>query len=317
MAINGLVDSGYVYQKFDEVPREGMRLGRNMWLDSRSLAHMVENDVSEMGQPFASTSWERIIPILDQKDLGSCFPPGTRIRTADGSERAIEDIRLGEHVVTAEGGTGRVIRMMLRDEEECLVRLVLWGHSHLRMTREHPVFTARGYVAASELRAGDVVGLPRYMAGRTTHIVPADYVTTATHRLVRGRRWPGIPGRRPMKAGAHTLPEKIELTPRFGRLIGLFLAEGNCDSGKAVWSLHLNERDTLGAEIVSILADYGVQAHQRELPHHNGFKVTVHGTAWTRLLSGLCGNGAGLKRLHPELAAGPPELFGGRLRRLA
>lgn len=72
MAINGLVDSGYVYQKFDEAPRTGMRLGRNMWLDSRSLAHMVENDVSEMGQPFASTSWERIIPILDQKALGSC-----------------------------------------------------------------------------------------------------------------------------------------------------------------------------------------------------------------------------------------------------
>ncbi len=72
MSISGLVANGHVYQKFDEDRREGMRLGRNMWLDARSLAHMVENDVEEMGKPFASTTWERKVPILDQGTLGSC-----------------------------------------------------------------------------------------------------------------------------------------------------------------------------------------------------------------------------------------------------
>jgi hypothetical protein len=68
----GLLETGQLYQKFDEVPREGMRLGRNLWLDGRSLAHMVENDVREMGQTLQSCQWERVLTVLDQGHLGSC-----------------------------------------------------------------------------------------------------------------------------------------------------------------------------------------------------------------------------------------------------
>jgi hypothetical protein len=69
---NGLLESGQLYLKFDEDLHEGMRLGRNMWLDARSLAHMVENDVHEMGQPIKDQQWERVLGVLDQGQLGSC-----------------------------------------------------------------------------------------------------------------------------------------------------------------------------------------------------------------------------------------------------
>ena len=69
---SGLLESGFVYHKFDEVVHEGMRLGRNMWLDGRSLAHMVENGVEAMSKPIGSKEWERVIVILDQGNLGSC-----------------------------------------------------------------------------------------------------------------------------------------------------------------------------------------------------------------------------------------------------
>jgi hypothetical protein len=72
MPFRGLLETGFLYRKYDEVPREGMRLGRNQWLDGRSLAHMVENDAHEMGQAIASQSWERVLAILDQGQLGSC-----------------------------------------------------------------------------------------------------------------------------------------------------------------------------------------------------------------------------------------------------
>ncbi len=68
----GLLDSGFLYRRFDEVVHEGMRLGRNLWMDARSLAFMVENDVSEMGKSLQSQEWERVIAILDQGHLGSC-----------------------------------------------------------------------------------------------------------------------------------------------------------------------------------------------------------------------------------------------------
>lgn len=69
---SGLLDSGFLYVKYDEVVHEGARLGRNMWLDGRSLAHMIENDVQEMGKSLAPREWERVLAVLDQGQLGSC-----------------------------------------------------------------------------------------------------------------------------------------------------------------------------------------------------------------------------------------------------
>jgi len=69
---SGVLDKGFLYHKFDEDQHSGMRLGRNMWLDGRSSAHMVENSAEDMGRSIASKKWERAITILDQGQLGSC-----------------------------------------------------------------------------------------------------------------------------------------------------------------------------------------------------------------------------------------------------
>ena len=68
----GLLEHGELYHKFDEDIHEGMRLGRNMWLDARSLAHMVENSVEAMSGPIRSVEWERVLAVLDQGQVGSC-----------------------------------------------------------------------------------------------------------------------------------------------------------------------------------------------------------------------------------------------------
>lgn len=68
----GLLENGSLYHKFDEDVHPGMRLGRHLWLDARSLAYMVENDVAAMSKPLVDQHWERVIPILDQGELGSC-----------------------------------------------------------------------------------------------------------------------------------------------------------------------------------------------------------------------------------------------------
>lgn len=72
MGNRGLVDSGFVYEKYDEDRHDGMRLGRNQWLDGRSLSYMVENNAQEMSGPLGDQQWERVLPILDQGQLGSC-----------------------------------------------------------------------------------------------------------------------------------------------------------------------------------------------------------------------------------------------------
>jgi hypothetical protein len=67
-----LINTGSLYRHYDEVAQTGMRLGRHLWLDARSLSYMVENDGHAMGKGLVSKKWERIIPILNQGQLGSC-----------------------------------------------------------------------------------------------------------------------------------------------------------------------------------------------------------------------------------------------------
>ena len=67
-----LVDHGELYRRYDETITKGMRLGRNLWLDARSLAYAVENDADRMGRKLTNQHWERVIPILDQGQIGSC-----------------------------------------------------------------------------------------------------------------------------------------------------------------------------------------------------------------------------------------------------
>src|SRR4051812_45710506 len=73
MPFRGLLDHGLLYQKYSEPsPDPGMRLGRNMWLDARNLAYMVENDPGQMAGELSSVRWERKLVILNQGNVGSC-----------------------------------------------------------------------------------------------------------------------------------------------------------------------------------------------------------------------------------------------------
>jgi hypothetical protein len=67
-----MLDSGFLYRRFDEDGQTDMCLGRHIWLDARSLAYMVENNVSAMAAPLKNQHWDRVIPILDQGVLSSC-----------------------------------------------------------------------------------------------------------------------------------------------------------------------------------------------------------------------------------------------------
>jgi hypothetical protein len=68
----GLLDNGLLYHKFDQTVRGGRGLGRNLWLDARSLKFMVENSLEDMSRPLYDQEWERVLVILDQGHLQSC-----------------------------------------------------------------------------------------------------------------------------------------------------------------------------------------------------------------------------------------------------
>jgi hypothetical protein len=259
--------------------------------------------------------------VQDQGQTSSCFPAGTHIRMEDGSERKIEDVRLLDKVLTAEGNIGTVTRLMVRHEPNALLRLCLWGHRHLRMTAEHPVLTKRGYVPACELRVSkarwhggeecDWVAMPRYAPQLRTSIHVDDHVDTYRTFIRRERvsKIHSVSSRGTVLITKYPLPDFFTLTPGVGRIFGLFLAEGSTTSTYVMWTFNIKEKETLAAELIDLLkAEFGIEGRLRTRPN-NTCNVQVHGTGWARLFEALFKTGAGRKRIPSDIASGPKDFL--------
>jgi len=93
-----------------------------------------------------------------RQNTGNCFTAGTRIRMADGSDKSIEKLSLGDCVLTAEGNIGRVTKLFFRYCNDVPFISLLGTNGHyMFMTTEHPILTRRGYIPVAELLGDDLV----------------------------------------------------------------------------------------------------------------------------------------------------------------
>jgi hypothetical protein len=176
---------------------------------------------------------------------------------------------------------------MARQIDGAISRIDAFGHTHLRLTDEHPVLTRRGYVPAQYLCSEDWIALPRWRpAIGLKRIYFSDYFTHEDLRLVRT-----------------PIPEHIDLSPSFGRLIGLFLAEGSVNQNSVRWTFDIAETDTLVAETVSIINSLGAKASIAPRSN-NAVNVVLCGKQWRLLFELLCSKGCAGKRMHPDLWQG-------------
>lgn len=247
-----------------------------------------------------------------QQNIGNCFPAGTLVRLADGTQKPIERVTTADEVVTAEGRTGRVSQTMRRFTNEPLYAIRLWGHYGLTLTSEHPLLTDRGYVEAKDIKHGDRVAMPKYAAPVCSTIQTAEHIAAVPYikrKQANGHRYRSVRkagGGREKIAVQQLAPDMIVADEKFGRLIGLYLAEGSADYSKAIWSFSGEERETLAAETSQLIQDvFNVEPVIRNPRGKNVTLVVIHSTEFAAVLDGLCGKLAGGKRLHSDLMALP------------
>jgi len=257
--------------------------------------------------------------------IGSCFPAGTLIRMADGSQRPIEAIRPFDQVLTAEGNVSWVSQVAGREVSEEIYEVKLWGHLRVRMTEEHPLLTKRGYIKASELRIDDYVAIPKYAPNTAQylhtsahHQMTAQQIRTAAKHPVGSRSVAATGhsvGRERRVARVYrTIPEVIKMTEEFGWICGTYLAEGGCDGNKLVWTWNINEASTHAAKLVKLLKDlYGIEASLHFQQTRNTCKVSIHSTIWAQTFKSLFGDNGWSKRLHPDIASGNEAFLKGLL----
>ncbi len=74
---------------------------------------------------------------------GSCFLPGTKVRMEDGSTKNIEDVRVGDRVLTYDSGGSKGVHEVLELESpirEGYYEVALADGTLVKVTSEHPMF---------------------------------------------------------------------------------------------------------------------------------------------------------------------------------
>ena len=88
------------------------------------------------------------------KELCCCLEENTQISMADGSNKKIKDITMGERVHSTSGHFGEVINIWRSKESDCY-RIICESGFAVTATYNHPFLTDNGWKRANELKDSD------------------------------------------------------------------------------------------------------------------------------------------------------------------
>src|SRR5215218_5597451 len=314
-------------------------------LDGAARVDDLFTEAARMGMPaLAMTDHGQLFGAVDfylagqkhgVKPIIGCLLAGQEILTAEGVKN-VEDVRVGDLVLTHRGRFRRVLRTMRRPYEGQAYTVSLGGRygRTLTLTEEHPVLvrTRDGLVdwkKPADIDAGPANShggvnswrswacLPRLRIESTKittcDFLPADFCESSVGGLTRSYT---------SKYRADQLwrsfPAQLQLDYDLGYLLGMYAAEGHIGSvrgrinGEVGFTLHRDERH-LAERITKLLGRFGVSAVIHDRPDRHSLEVKTASTPLAFLLIGLVGKGAGSKRVPAQVLNGPPEVRHGFL----
>jgi DNA polymerase III subunit alpha len=263
------------------------------------------------------------------KPILGCLLAGQEIITADGVKN-VEDVRIGDMVLTHQGRFRRVLRTMRRPYQGRAYTVSLGGRygRTLTLTEEHPVLVRTRDGLVDWKKPGDIDAgqaskhggvncwkswacLPRLRTEwteiRACDLLPADFSAPLTGGVSRtykskyrgDQAWPRF-------------PDRIPLDYDFAYLLGIYAAEGHIGSshgrinGEVGFTLNRDERN-LATRITELLARFGVSAVGYDRPDRHSREIKAASTPLAHLLIALVGKGAKNKRVPVQILNGPPQ----------
>ena len=143
----------------------------------------------------------------------ACMAPGTQVITEHGHIKFVEDVEIGDKIITHNGHHSRVIDVLGQPNTKGdMVRVHPWMGMPVDYTEEHRIPTQRGVVEARDLRKDDWLIMPlRKITPNVREITLPDNALTRK------------------KVGAMSIGSgvAVPLSEEFGFAVGYYLAEGN------------------------------------------------------------------------------------------
>jgi hypothetical protein len=248
-----------------------------------------------------------------------CFRAGTLILMGDGGQKTIEDVEIGDEVITHLGQKRAVTDVMVRDHRS-IFKLKAYGHKEQWVTGEHPLWLARR-------EEFDCHPFPSLRGASVQRIC-----TPNSHEMKKGCsdcatrpdyefKWVPVEEAREGDYLASPIPKFKEpkrlLSRAEARLVGYYLAEGHPLRTKAgnlrgvQFSTGLHEK-TNHLDIYLQAEHLGLEDNFSEWDdlENNGKYISLWGAPdLAHLCVDMCGEKASSKFFSEELLAQPPEIL--------
>ena len=253
--------------------------------------------------------FERTLIIVDEGAsvhyVEGCFIAGAQVRTRTG-EKPIEEIEIGDEVLTHQGRYRRVYNTMKRPYHGDIYNIRFFGDSRreLHVTEEHPLLVVRRqresmrntefkpeWLPASAVREGDYLAIP----------VPQPVVETELAGVAV-----------PLGRGRHAPVERYVEFPQeedFYRLLGYYFSEGHVDNEHYIsLSFHVDEVDLI-ADATALVEKYFGKSPIANRPRQNGQTLVLSSTETARAFAYEFGANVYEKHIPEWVSCAPLELL--------
>ncbi|MBI2327045.1 Fe-S cluster assembly protein SufB [Candidatus Curtissbacteria bacterium] len=284
-------------------------------------------NAANMGQ------FERTLIIVDEGAyvhyVEGCFIAGARVKTDQG-EKLIEDIEVGDNVLTHKGRYRRVYNTMKRQYKGKIFSIKYYGDSDavLKVTEEHPLFVCKRekkeyrntyfspeWIRADKVELGDYLVFPIQRKETEKEIVETDTIKTVPLNLEKPFIYnfkPNIDLQIPFGNGIHVTQKSLKLTldPDFYRLVGYYLSEGHVDKDHYLtFTFNIKEKEYL-KDVKSLLTLYfGKEVIEGKI-RNNGQTITICSTLAARFFRREFGSTNRTKHISAWMLESPKSHLG-------
>lgn len=294
-------------------------------------------DVEESGLPigkFMDSGLEidrqytdfRVTPETSKFINNNCFVAGTLITMGDGTLKAIEDVQVGDTVITHKGRERKVLKTFVTPlENTSLVEIKARGsNERLLCTQEHPF-----YVLRPEEKCVNCPTPMRRDIRCVSRLLGKNYCSKQCYYALGKSNASLLDAKTPEFVSASELTRfdfitnpvlqenlDVGLTLGKARLLGLFAAEGYYDQYKETsrrkgvsWALNSTETETLARDIQRLVkSEFGVEATIYPHSEDNGIHVTARSPELVEFCEHWVSGVAKTKRLHSDLLRASKEI---------
>jgi hypothetical protein len=218
-----------------------------------------------------------------------CLHPDTQLHLQNGTIRRICEVRAGDSAITSLGRTVPILKSAISPRPaEAACELWLWGnYSPLVVSRDHPILTPDGFIAAENLGKGDYVSIP-------VRPLTEEVSSITLHHNPTG--WHGHSNTRASRE------QTVKLDTAWGWLCGLYLSEGSLHRNSRLagnppdsvyFTIHQKEREKVESGLRIALAPLGIKnIHFYQSKNTKTAHLSVKNSGLARWFEACFGSGA-------------------------